>query len=278
MAPLTLTVHGIYQLKTQIGEGSFAQVWTGYNLSTGENIAAKIELPPEYEPITPVPMLPYEAQVYRMIHGHTGFPSVRWSGADCEAHVLILDKLGATIEQFRCICRGRLSRKTVLMVAIQALDRIEFAHSRGVIIRDIFTHVVYLIDLGLAKLYQDAYTGKHMSFREGRGFVGPRRFASYNMHFGSEQSRRDDLEMLGNVLLYLFHGRLPWQRIYAPDYDAKLIRIGEMKVGKTFQELLERSPAEFRKYFDHCRRLSFEEKPDYAFLNTIFHEACQGGG
>lgn len=101
----------------------------------------------------------------------------------------------------------------------------------------------------------------------------------YHHHFpqganerGVEQGRRDDLEAVGNVLLYLLHGRLPWQGIYAPSVEAKLLRIGEMKAGSPFRDLLARSPVEFTTYFDHCRGLKFDEKPDYALLRQLFSQ------
>src|SRR6267154_3369732 len=87
---------------------------------------------------------------------------------------------------------------------------------------------------------------------------------------GAEQGRRDDLEALGNVLLYLLHGRLPWQGIHSRSIESKLLRIGEMKAGSPFRDLLKNSPVEFTTYFDHCRGLKFEEKPDYALLRQLF--------
>ncbi|KAG2071500.1 kinase-like protein [Suillus decipiens] len=272
---------GMYQVTKLLGMGSFGNVSSAFHVLTGSEVAIKMEVP-SGTPTAPV-VLPYEAVVYDLLRGHPGIPTCKWSGINRGSHVLILDQVGANLQQLRRFCRGELSLKTVVMLAVEMLDRIEFVHSRGVILRDIKpenfamgvgenSRVVYLFDFGLAKLYVDPYTGTHIPFREGRIGLGTPRYASYNVHFGREQGRRDDLEALGNVLLFLLHGRLPWQGVYSPSLEAKLLRMGEMKSGSAFRDLLARSPVEFTAYFDHCRGLKFDEKPNYALLRQLFSQ------
>lgn len=94
----------------------------------------------------------------------------------------------------------------------------------------------------------------------------------------SEPSRRDDVEAVGMLLLYLLHPRLPWQGICAPDIPSKLRRIGEMKRGDAFKDLLAHSPAFFTSFFEHCRSLAFEEKPDYRYLRELMREEMRTQG
>ena len=78
----------------------------------------------------------------------------------------------------------------------------------------------YIIDFGLAKRFKDN-SGKHFAYRENRNLLGTIRYVSLNMHKGIEYSRRDDMESLGYLWIYLLKGRLPWQGINTEDKQLK---------------------------------------------------------
>ena len=87
---------------------------------------------------------------------------------------------------------------------------------------------VFLIDYGLAKKYRDNRTRQHIPYREDKNLTGTARYASVNAHLGIEQSRRDDMESLGYVLMYFNRGSLPWQGLKVTaavtDFDAKYVK------------------------------------------------------
>ena len=87
-----------------------------------------------------------------------------------------------------------------------------------------------------------------------------------------EQSRRDDLESLGYVLMYFLRGKLPWQGIRAETKKEKYQRIMEYKIEIGFDKLCDGYPEEFYYYFDYCHSLQFAETPNYAYLRGLFSD------
>ena len=127
---------------------------------------------------------------------------------------------------------------------------------------------MYLIDFGLAKEYENVQ-GRHIPYREGKSLTGTARYASINTHRGMEQSRRDDLESLGYVLMYFLRGSLPWQGLKVNSIKEKYQRIFEEKQEKIFR-ICQSFPIEFRQYFEYCTHLTFTEQPDYRYSKLIF--------
>jgi hypothetical protein len=89
---------------------------------------------------------------------------------------------------------------------------------------------------------------------------------------GLEQSRRDDLESLGYVWLYLLRGSLPWQGLPAKNNAEKMSKILALKAGTPAEQLCEGFPTEFVQYFRMVADLQFDEEPDYFAMKQLFRE------
>jgi serine/threonine protein kinase len=132
------------------------------------------------------------------------------------------------------------------------------------------SNLVHIIDFGLAKRFRDPKTGQHIPYKDGKSLTGTARYASIYTHLGVEQSRRDDLEALGFVILYFLRGELPWQGMRAKTKKEKYQKIMDKKISTTPDELCKTYPEEFISYFQYCRALQFEEKPDYNYIRSLF--------
>jgi len=117
--------------------------------------------------------------------------------------------------------------------------RLEYLHSKNYVHRDIKpdnfcigstdTHTIYLIDFGLATKYKNSKTGEHYLNECHNSLTGTARFASLCAHKGETQTRKDDLEGLGYVLLYFLKGSLPWQGLAAVNKKDKYEKIYHKK-------------------------------------------------
>ncbi|ERM98690.1 hypothetical protein AMTRI_Chr05g66890 [Amborella trichopoda] len=272
------TVGEKFRLGRKIGSGSFGEIYLATHVDTNEVVAVKLE-----SGKTKHPQLLYEAKLYKILQGGSGIANIRWSGLDGEYNVLVLDLLGPSLEDLFVYCGRKFSLKTVLMLADQMITRIEYVHSKGFLHRDIKpdnflmglgkkANQVYVIDFGLAKRYRDSTTNRHIPYREDKNLTGTARYASCNTHLGIEQSRRDDLESLGYVLLYFLRGSLPWQGLKAATKKQKYEKICEKKLSTPIEVLCKSHPVEFASYLHYCHSLTFDQRPDYGFLKRLFRD------
>eukprot|EP00818_Percolomonas_sp_WS_P010770 CAMPEP_0117445474 /NCGR_PEP_ID=MMETSP0759-20121206/5815_1 /TAXON_ID=63605 /ORGANISM="Percolomonas cosmopolitus, Strain WS" /LENGTH=374 /DNA_ID=CAMNT_0005237653 /DNA_START=162 /DNA_END=1283 /DNA_ORIENTATION=+ len=213
---------------------------------------------------------------------HLGVPQLYWYGTEGDFNVMVISLLGPSLEDLFTLCSRKFSLKTVLMLADQFMKRVQILHQYGLIHRDLKpenllmgvgnqAHLVFLVDLGLAKRYRDRL-GMHIDYKDNKKLTGTARYASVNTHLGFEQSRRDDLESLGYVLMYFLRGSLPWQNLHAPTKSEKYARISQKKMGTDVTTLCEGYPKEFATYLSYVRSLRFEDKPDYQKLRKLFRD------
>ncbi|KAK5653474.1 hypothetical protein OQA88_8960 [Cercophora sp. LCS_1] len=278
-----ILIDGRYRVDRKIGAGGFGLVYSGTDLSSGEEVAIKLTAVRADNP----EMLRDEKETYEALDGGVGIPRVHWFGQECEFYALVIDALGPSLEDLLNYCGRRLSLKTILLIADQAISRIQYIHSKGFLHRDIKPdnflmglgeqgNILYAIDFGLAKEFDDAERYKDA---DGLALGGTRRYASINNHNGRQQSWGDDLESLGYVLVYLARGSLPWQGLKATTGDEKDARTKEMKEGLSGEALCDGLlPGEFAEYIDYTRRLAFDDKPDYSYLRRLFHRRFRAEG
>jgi serine/threonine protein kinase len=263
-----MLINNKYKIIEQMGCGSFGTIYKGENIRTSEKVAIKIEsIQKETK------LLKNESIIYQYLQNMKGIPQVKWFGKDSKNYYMVINLLGKSLQTL--INRNkRFSLQLTLQIGIQVIEILETIHNKGLVHRDIKpdnfllgldknSKNLYIIDFGFCRTFLK--NDKHVEMKNTFGIIGSMTYTSINSHKYLEQSRRDDLESLGYMLIYFFLGELEWQNI--EDSETKNIVIFEMKEKIGMNDKI---PFILLNYISYVKNLRFEEKPDYSFLITIF--------
>ena len=273
-----------YLIQKYLCSSAFSWVYEGKNLNQNIPVAIKIEK-------NQCQLLESEAYLLMHLKGF-GIPEIISFGKHGPYKILIEELLGPTIsflwekKPFKLDPDGsqNLFMKDLCLVAIQAIERLKYIHSKNVVHRDIKdknfiigrkdSQNIYLIDFGLSKKYRSSRTGKHIKFSNIKTLIGSVLFTSRYAIKGYESSRRDDLESLGYLLIYFAKGgRLPWLNMHSNPYEDKIKRIEKISLVKQKikeEELCKGLPEEFIKFMKYVKKLGFEQDPNYSYMKGLF--------
>jgi len=258
-----------YTIIDKIGSGTFGTIFKGQNIRTRELVAIKIE-----SIKSETMLLKNESKIYQYLKDTYGIPCVKWFGKDNDNYYMVINLLGESLQTFKDKS-GELPIILILQIGIKMLNLVKTIHQKGLVHRDIkpdnflfgvndTSKDIFIIDFGFCKSFLDGDT--HIEMNKTNSIIGSQTYVSINGHEFQELGRRDDLESLGYVFLYLYFGKLDWQYVTGKfEYKNNLIRnMKENIINNT------NIPEVFINYIKYVRTLSFEEEPDYIFLIENF--------
>jgi len=252
-----------YTLIAKINEGSFGTVFRAENYITKEHVAIKFE-----NKLEQTKSLKNEAKIYQYLGNLDGFPQLKIFGTTNIHNYLVMDLLGISLINVINHYKS-LSLKTVLILGIQIIKRIQCLHDKFLLHRDIKpsnflfgngkdTNKLFLIDFGFSKRYN--YNGKHIEEKHIRHIIGSTNFVSLNIHYNIEPSRRDDIESCIYIILTMLFGNLEWFN------KTNISEIINLKKQLLF---IEDVPSFIKIMLYYVRTMTFDETPDYDYLLNL---------
>lgn len=264
-------INNKYILINKLGEGSFGSIYKGQNIRTKEYVAIKVETIQSANKL-----LKNESIIYNYLNKCNGMPNVRWFGKDETNYYMVIDLLGQTIQQLKDTYKT-IPLKIVLQIGIKIVNLLNIIHDKGLIHRDIKPenflfglntkkNDIFIIDFGFSKVYIN--NDAHIEMKRTHNIIGSNIYVSLNGHNYMELSRRDDMESLGYMLIYLYLGELPWNNATEPNLNEK---IKQMKLKILNDESI---PGVLIDYLEYVRSLEFTDTPNYSsivekFMNHI---------
>lgn len=270
-----------YRVLSQIGSGSFGQVYKGISVRRGSPVAIKLD--------NQGSMLKHETTILKYLYDANcrQIPAVYWYGP-------VGDKMGLVMSYYDGSLTDYLQSKTLSVsklnnIIVQYIHILESIHNLFVIHRDIKPQncmikrgELFLVDFGMAIFYIDDNRAHAVDAIDAETIIGSPKYISYYIHQGHSPSRRDDMISLGYMYLFLLHHELPWETVNADEEDdcqwSELYTQNKnnqermhLKQWDTLSPICSRISPAFEAYMRVCYSLAYEEMPNYFSCAQFFY-------
>jgi len=251
------TILSKYHIDSEINRGTFGKIYSARNKITKDVVAIKIE---EQENS----LIKNEARIYQYLGKIKGIANLRMFLSDDKYQYLIIDLLGESLKSYK-ERNPNITVEKIFNICKQLTNILESIHNKGIVHRDIkpqnivFDHEyknIFLIDFGFSKKICDPGKSKenfyHIKEKTISKIIGTPNYISVNVHRLIEPSKRDDLESMIYVLLFLMLDKLPWHN---KDIE-EICQIKEYMIYSSYNIRL----INILKYI---RELKLEQQPNY---------------
>ena len=180
--------------------------------------------------------------------------------------------LGQSLQNYFSIHNKKLPLSEIKNIGTQALNILESVHNSGIVHGDIKpssfylgineTSKIYLADFGFAF----EFNNNSERIKEVYPFTDLK-FCSKNCCLNYQKSRRDDIESLGYILVYLLKGFLPWE------YSNNDINIKQKKLSTSLNDLCSGLSFNIKEFISYSWNLKFDEKLNYNYLRDLLRNS-----
>jgi len=206
-----------YKILELIGKGGMSHVYLGRNIKTGSLAAIKIlrkQYTQEEDYINR--FFTREVEVTKSLH-HKNIVNLFGYGKSRDIYYLVYEYIqGVTLDKYIKNSK-KPSIKTIENIALQILSGLSYAHSLGIIHRDIKPQNILITNQGIAKI-TDFGIAKALSsttitqtgmFMGSPGYISPEQ-ADPNLIKGEKLDIRSDIYSMGILLFEMLTGKLPF--------------------------------------------------------------------
>jgi len=218
-------------------------------------------------------LIKYELQIYKQLKSIGNISNIYDVCEDNNKMFVVLDLYAMTLVDYKL--RNYLNENYIercITICKSLIIIIKTIHENNVLHRDLkptnicldSNHKVYIIDFGIAKIYRHANV--HNNESTIKGLIGSVNFSSLNVINLIEPSRRDDIESIFYILIYLLLTNDNYKHYdRLNNYEKKDILAitylmeHTLNIQKFNYELL-------NKLFNYIRRLKYNQEPKYDYI------------
>lgn len=266
----------IYESLYLLDSGMFGKVYVTKHKYTNELFALKQDTSREN-------LVLHESRILQLLSSHPNIPKFKWYGLVNNLQSMVIELLDISLKN-RVTKNKEENSLLFNKYKNDMLNVIEFVHSKGIIHRDIKpdnfmikNNRIYLIDFGLATYYNNNKEREksHKPLKSGVEIIGSYKYCSINMHKGFSPSRRDDIESLMYVFLFMIMGKVPWNSICESNNVEKNKLYVTSKERILKNDTTGSSRCNESKIFNLLKiitKIDYENKPQYSLFRQILNK------
>lgn len=221
-------------------------------------------------------VIKYEAEIYKKLRGVIGLSKLYDVFDYDDKYCLVLDYYTKTLQTIK---EETFANNTNYVLCVinymkELLIIIKEVHNKNVIHRDLKpsniclnnTNKVFLIDFGISKIYKNGAIQNGES--KINGVLGSINFSSLNTINLIEPGRRDDIESVIYILLYMLLSQTSYNEYNNLDViQKKDITLIIAIIKNSYNNILDHEV--FLKLFNYIRRLKYNQQPNYDYIITL---------